>query len=130
VIGRQLNCFFCSTNHSTVHRFRFVFVSSQRLCHLVIKCDEPLSSVGFNFTLRCYNTVLRCHTSAHQLEMLKGGAQKFLVTGDVYRRDSIDATHFPVFHQMEVGAGYFNLAVRSKCACLSGRHMVSRRCGH
>ena len=49
------------------------------------------------------DTVLRCHTSAHQLEMLKGGAQKFLVTGDVYRRDSIDATHFPVFHQMEVG---------------------------
>lgn len=25
----------------------------------------------------------------------------FLVTGDVYRRDSIDATHYPVFHQME-----------------------------
>uniref|UniRef100_A0A7S0SL53 phenylalanine--tRNA ligase n=1 Tax=Mantoniella antarctica TaxID=81844 RepID=A0A7S0SL53_9CHLO len=47
------------------------------------------------------DTVLRCHTSAHQLEMLKGGATKFLVTGDVYRRDSIDATHFPVFHQME-----------------------------
>ena len=44
--------------------------------------------------------VLRCHTSAHQLEMLKDGATKFLVTGDVYRRDSIDATHFPVFHQM------------------------------
>ena len=38
---------------------------------------------------------------AHQLEMLKDGATKFLVTGDVYRRDSIDATHFPVFHQME-----------------------------
>ena len=47
------------------------------------------------------DTVLRCHTSAHQLEMLKDGARKFLVTGDVYRRDSIDATHFPVFHQME-----------------------------
>jgi phenylalanyl-tRNA synthetase alpha chain len=47
------------------------------------------------------NTVLRCHTSAHQLELLKSGARRFLVTGDVYRRDSIDATHFPVFHQME-----------------------------
>ena len=31
----------------------------------------------------------------------QGGARKFLVTGDVHRRDSIDATHFPVFHQME-----------------------------
>ncbi|GBG61220.1 hypothetical protein CBR_g19753 [Chara braunii] len=46
-------------------------------------------------------TVLRCHTSAHQAEMLRGGNTHFLVTGDVYRRDSIDATHYPVFHQME-----------------------------
>jgi len=47
------------------------------------------------------STVLRCHTSAHQAEMLRAGQTAFLVTGDVYRRDSIDATHYPVFHQME-----------------------------
>ncbi|XP_078447232.1 phenylalanyl-tRNA synthetase class IIc family protein [Wolffia australiana] len=47
------------------------------------------------------NTVLRCHTSAHQAELLRQGHNQFLVTGDVYRRDSIDATHYPVFHQME-----------------------------
>jgi phenylalanyl-tRNA synthetase alpha chain len=47
------------------------------------------------------DTVLRCHTSAHQAEMLRSGQSAFLVTGDVYRRDSIDATHYPVFHQME-----------------------------
>ncbi|KAL0662964.1 hypothetical protein Bca4012_099801 [Brassica carinata] len=29
------------------------------------------------------------------------GYRRFLVTGDVYRRDSIDSTHYPVFHQME-----------------------------
>jgi len=47
-------------------------------------------------------TVLRCHTSAHQAEILREGeSPAFLVTGDVYRRDSIDATHYPVFHQME-----------------------------
>ncbi|CAM8966612.1 unnamed protein product [Rhodiola kirilowii] len=46
-------------------------------------------------------TVLRCHTSAHQAELLRKGHTNFLVTGDVYRRDSIDATHYPVFHQME-----------------------------
>lgn len=46
-------------------------------------------------------TVLRCHTSAHQLETLRSGERAFLVTGDVYRRDSIDASHYPVFHQME-----------------------------
>lgn len=46
-------------------------------------------------------TVLRCHTSAHQAEVLRSGQGAFLVTGDVYRRDSIDSTHYPVFHQME-----------------------------
>ena len=47
------------------------------------------------------DSVLRCHTSAHQHEKLKSGEKQFLITGDVYRRDTIDATHFPVFHQME-----------------------------
>ncbi|KAJ8755402.1 hypothetical protein K2173_019200 [Erythroxylum novogranatense] len=46
-------------------------------------------------------TVLRCHTSAHQAELLRKRHTHFLVTGDVYRRDSIDSTHYPVFHQME-----------------------------
>ena len=27
---------------------------------------------------------------------------KFLCTGDVYRRDEIDSSHYPAFHQMEV----------------------------
>ena len=43
----------------------------------------------------------RCHTSAHQAELLSLGEKAFLVTGDVYRRDSVDSTHYPVFHQME-----------------------------
>lgn len=39
--------------------------------------------------------------SAHQTELLKSGLRKFLCTGDVYRRDEIDASHYPAFHQME-----------------------------
>merc|ERR1719230_837692 len=45
--------------------------------------------------------LLRTHTSAHQSTLLRGGHERFLCTGDVYRRDEIDATHFPAFHQME-----------------------------
>ncbi len=45
--------------------------------------------------------LLRAHTSAHQEELIKMGFDTFLVAGDVYRRDEIDATHYPVFHQME-----------------------------
>eukprot|EP01023_Acetabularia_acetabulum_P011997 TRINITY_DN15590_c1_g1_i5.p1 TRINITY_DN15590_c1_g1~~TRINITY_DN15590_c1_g1_i5.p1 ORF type:complete len:264 (-),score=32.89 TRINITY_DN15590_c1_g1_i5:357-1148(-) len=33
--------------------------------------------------------------------MIRSGETKFLITGDVYRRDDIDPTHYPVFHQME-----------------------------
>ena len=29
------------------------------------------------------------------------GLDNFLVVGDVYRRDEIDSTHYPVFHQIE-----------------------------
>ncbi|GMH66775.1 hypothetical protein TL16_g04504, partial [Triparma laevis f. inornata] len=45
---------------------------------------------------------LRTHTSAHQSTLLKESKSKcFLCTGDVYRRDEIDRSHYPVFHQME-----------------------------
>lgn len=47
------------------------------------------------------DTVLRPHTSAHQVELLSQGHDRFLVSGDVYRRDEIDRSHYPVFHQME-----------------------------
>ena len=47
--------------------------------------------------------LLRTHTSAHQNELISGttGSAAFLCTGDVYRRDEIDSSHYPVFHQME-----------------------------
>jgi phenylalanyl-tRNA synthetase alpha chain len=47
------------------------------------------------------DTLLRTHTSAHQVPLIRRGLTAFLVTGDVYRRDAIDVTHFPVFHQMD-----------------------------
>lgn len=47
------------------------------------------------------NTVLRTHTSAHQNNLLSQGYENFLVVGDVYRKDEIDKSHYPVFTQME-----------------------------
>ena len=55
--------------------------------------------------------VLRTHTSAHEDESFrkigiadKGREDKhegFTLVADVYRRDSVDRSHYPVFHQME-----------------------------
>ncbi|GJX92901.1 phenylalanine--tRNA ligase, chloroplastic/mitochondrial [Tanacetum coccineum] len=87
------------------------------------------------------DTVLRCHTSAHQANLLREGYANFLVTGDVYRRDSIDSTHYPVFHQME-GVRVFNpsdwnasgmdgtlFAAQELKACLEGlaRHLFGKK---
>lgn len=50
--------------------------------------------------------LLRTHTSAHQHAAFQSLGREVYTTGyticaDVYRRDSIDRSHFPVFHQME-----------------------------
>lgn len=53
----------------------------------------------------CYylneNYLLRAHTTAHQSELIRTGLNNFLIIGDVYRRDEIDRTHYPVFHQID-----------------------------
>lgn len=45
--------------------------------------------------------MLRAHCTAHQVELLRSGLDNFLIVGDVFRRDEIDSTHFPVFHQAD-----------------------------
>lgn len=47
---------------------------------------------------------MRAHTSAHQCQFLRRGEGAFLCSGDVYRRDEIDSSHYPVFHQVRCGA--------------------------
>ena len=45
--------------------------------------------------------MLRTHTSAHEVEVFSRGETRRLLTADVYRRDKIDGSIYPVFHQME-----------------------------
>ena len=52
------------------------------------------------------NYLLRAHTTAHSSELIRSGLNAFLTFGDVYRRDEIDAKHYPVFHQCD-GARLF-----------------------
>jgi phenylalanyl-tRNA synthetase alpha chain len=51
--------------------------------------------------------LLRTHTSAHEVEIFKTHQDGWTLTADVYRRDEIDATHYPAFHQTE-GARTFS----------------------
>ncbi|KAL2085964.1 hypothetical protein ACEWY4_019284 [Coilia grayii] len=72
----------------------------QNFDSLLIPKDHPSRNKGDNYYLN-QNTMLRAHTSAHQTELIRSGLDAFLAVGDVYRRDEIDACHYPVFHQME-----------------------------
>ncbi|KAI1506504.1 phenylalanyl-tRNA synthetase mitochondrial precursor [Biscogniauxia marginata] len=47
-------------------------------------------------------TLLRTHTSAHQADIFRANlSDGYLISADVYRRDEIDRSHYPIFHQME-----------------------------
>ncbi len=66
----------------------------------------PTDHPGRNRTDTYYinkNTVLRTHTSAHQADVFRENRDYdgFLISAGVYRRDAIDKSHYPVFHQME-----------------------------
>jgi phenylalanyl-tRNA synthetase alpha chain len=67
--------------------------------------DHPGRSVTDSYYIN-KDLMLRTHTSAHEVEVFRRGETKWLLTADVYRRDEIDGSHYPVFHQME-GARIF-----------------------
>ncbi|XP_029954911.1 phenylalanine--tRNA ligase, mitochondrial [Salarias fasciatus] len=77
-----------------------VVTVQQNFDSLLIPPDHPSRKQGDNYYLN-RTTMLRAHTSAHQSELVRSGLDAFLLAGDVYRRDEIDASHYPVFHQME-----------------------------
>ena len=68
---------------------------------LLIPQDHPSRSKSDTYYLN-KDTVLRSHTSAHQNQLLAQGEDAFIVVGDVYRKDEVNNTHYPIFHQMEI----------------------------
>ncbi len=72
----------------------------QNFDSLLVAPDHVTRSKQDNYYIN-EDALLRAHTSAHQRDFIKMGLDRFLVSGDVYRRDSIDSSHYPVFHQME-----------------------------
>jgi hypothetical protein len=82
-------------------------IVSTRECfdELRIGPDHPSRSRSDTYYMQYDTVVLRPHTSAHQVAILRQSTPhpltQFLITGDVYRRDEIDQSHYPIFHQME-----------------------------
>lgn len=77
-----------------------VVTVEQNFDNLLIAPDHPSRARSDCYYInRSY--LLRAHTTAHQADLIRSGLDNFLVCGEVYRRDEIDATHYPVFHQLD-----------------------------
>jgi phenylalanyl-tRNA synthetase alpha chain len=72
----------------------------QNFDSLFIPPDHQSRKKSDCYYINC-DYLLRAHTTAHQSELIRMGLNNFLVVGDVYRRDEIDSTHYPVFHQVD-----------------------------
>ncbi len=70
---------------------------------LNIPKNHPARDMQDTFYLN-ENLLLRTHTSPVQIRYLKSNPPptRIIAPGRVYRRDSVDATHSPVFNQIEV----------------------------
>ncbi|KAL9656371.1 hypothetical protein ABK040_005137 [Willaertia magna] len=97
------NHFLKNTNNSTIQLFDDFHpkvTTLQNFESLCFPTDHTSRQPQDTYYFNSYH-LLRTHTTAHQVELLKKGFNNFLISGDVYRRDDIDATHYPVFHQMD-----------------------------
>ncbi|KAF6769362.1 hypothetical protein AHF37_11142 [Paragonimus kellicotti] len=77
-----------------------VVSTRQNFDSLLIPPDHPSRALTDTYYVN-QSTLLRSHTSAHQLDLIRSGLDAFLLAGDVYRRDEVDSLHYPVFHQLE-----------------------------
>mmetsp|Transcript_7843 Transcript_7843/g.17027 ORF Transcript_7843/g.17027 Transcript_7843/m.17027 type:complete len:426 (-) Transcript_7843:138-1415(-) len=102
IIRAKIQEYFASLPHEyTVYDAEDPIVTTQQCFDaLRIPPEHPGRSPSDTYYIDD-KTLLRTHTSAHQSEHLRSGADAFLCAGDVYRRDEIDSSHYPAFHQLE-----------------------------
>lgn len=77
-----------------------VVTIAQNFDSLLVPKDHPSRRKNDCYFIN-QDILLRAHMTAHQAELISMGLNNFLVIGDVYRRDEIDSSHYPVFHQVD-----------------------------
>lgn len=77
-----------------------VVTVAQNFDSLLVPKDHPSRRKNDCYFIN-QDILLRAHMTAHQAELISMGLNNFLVIGDVYRRDEIDSSHYPVFHQVD-----------------------------
>ena len=95
-----------SPKFSIIDNISPIVTTEQNFDSICTPTDHVSRTKSMNYYIN-EKTLLRAHTSAHQVDLMRSGLNAFLCIGDVYRRDHIDPTHYPIFHQCE-GVRLFN----------------------
>jgi len=100
--SEQIVDLFCGLGYE-VHEGPEVETDYYNFEALNIPEDHPARDMQDTFYLE-NNLLLRTHTSPVQIRCLEKSPPpvRIVSPGRVYRRDAVDATHSPVFHQVEV----------------------------
>lgn len=77
-----------------------VVTLEQNYDNLLVPLDHPSRKQSESYYLNTEH-MLRAHMTAHQRDLIRSGLDNFLMVGDVFRRDTINASHYPVFHQLD-----------------------------
>ena len=102
IIKRKIYEYFLSYDNTfKIHENLNKIVSTEdNFDKLLIPITHPARSKSDTYYVN-ENHVLRTHTTAHQTQLLQQGEDKFIICGDVYRKDEIDMSHYPIFCQVE-----------------------------
>lgn len=83
------------------NNFSPIVTTVQNFDSLGFPADHPGRSRTDTYYIN-RDTVLRTHTSAHEVDTFREDkSDGYTISADVYRRDAIDRSHYPIFHQME-----------------------------
>ncbi|EMC95405.1 hypothetical protein BAUCODRAFT_110888 [Baudoinia panamericana UAMH 10762] len=108
---------------------RFVGFKNHNNLPGVVTVDQNFDSLGFapdhpgrSKTDTYYvneSTLLRTHTTAHERDIFRDNqSDGWTLAADVYRRDAVDRSHYPIFHQMEGALTWHRPNFSSRDACL------------
>lgn len=101
ILREQIESQFPATHYAKYNEYNPVVTTGQNFDSLGFPKDHVGRSKSDTYYVN-EKTVLRTHTSAHQSDTFRECEKPgFLISADVYRRDEIDRSHYPVFHQTE-----------------------------
>ena len=88
------------SKHNIFHDETYIVNSKDNFDDLLFENNHIARSKKDTYYLEG-DCLLRTHLTAREKFYISSGLDNFITYGKVFRRDEIDKTHFPVFHQME-----------------------------